>query len=257
MSDSSDYLARRAQYDRMLTVFGRKPVLEALQDPSVHVAKLHLATSNRSDGVIRDIEQLAARRKVEIRHHSREALSRISRNRRQDQGVAADVQVEGSGPHAGFISAMVDQPFEILALDGVTNPQNVGLCIRSVCASPLAGLLLPNRGSAAIDGLVIKASAGTVFRTPLLRCATLTEALRDFSRAGARIVGVHASAHACALAELPRADQTVFVVGNETDGLSAETLACCDITTRIPMARNVESLNVAMAATLVALRTVV
>lgn len=257
MTDSSDYLARRAQFDRMLTVFGRKPVLEALQDRSLHIARLHLATSNRPDGVIREIEQLATDRNIETRHHTREALSRISRNRRQDQGVAADVKVEGSGPHADFISTTGDEPYEIIALDSVTNPQNVGLCIRSVCASPLAGLLLPNRGSAAIDGLVIKASAGTIFRTPLLRCETLVGALADFRSAGARIVGVHASAGACALASLPQARQTVFVFGNETDGLSNEILECCDLTTHIPMARNVESLNVAMAATLIALRTVV
>ena len=66
-----------------------------------------------------------------------------------------------------------------------------------------------------------------------------------------------ADANACNLAELPDAQRTVFVLGNETDGLTKETRAVCDLTTRIPMAREVESLNVAMAATLIALRSVI
>ena len=257
LGDSDSYRARRAELDRLLTVFGRKPVLEALRDATVDVVRLHVADSNRDAGILREIHALAVERQVEIRHHSREALSRISRNRRQDQGVAADLAVPGSGAHDEFIATHSAQPFEVLALDGVTNPQNVGLCIRAVCASPCAALLLPRRGCASIDGLVIKASAGTVFRAPLLRCETLDEALTAFRASGARIVGVAAGADAVPLAELPAAAQTLFVLGNETDGLSPQTLAMCDVLTSVPMARGVESLNVAMAATLVALRTVV
>ena len=256
-TDSHEYLARRAHFDRMLTIFGRKPVLEALRDPSVQITRLHLAISNRPVGIVSDIEKAARARDVETLHHSRETLSRISRNRRQDQGVAADVLVEGSGPHTEFISGKAGKPYELLALDGVTNPQNVGLIVRSVCASPLTGLLLPRRGSAPVDGLVIKASVGTIFRTPLLRCEDLASALGDFSAAGTRIVGVSTDANACNLAELPDAQRTVFVLGNETDGLTKEIRAVCDLTTRIPMAREVESLNVAMAATLIALRSVI
>ena len=257
MSKPENRRRGRADFERLLTIFGRKPVLEALQDQSVNVVRLHLADSNRDGGIVRVVRRLAAERGIEVRGHTREELSRISRNRRQDQGVAADVEVPGSGPFPDFIDSHADTSFELMALDGVTNPQNVGLCIRSVCASPFDGLLLPRRGCASVDGLVIKASAGTVFRTPLLRCETLEAALPAFRECGTRIVGVEGHAGAIPLRELPPAPRTMFVLGNETEGLSPATHELCDLTTMVPMARGVESLNVAVAAALVALRSVV
>ncbi|MBK8132487.1 MAG: 23S rRNA (guanosine(2251)-2'-O)-methyltransferase RlmB, partial [Gammaproteobacteria bacterium] len=64
-------------------------------------------------------------------------------------------------------------PLQLLALDRVTNPQNLGMIVRTVCASPLDGLLLPRQGCAPLSPLVIKASAGTLFRCPLWRCDRL------------------------------------------------------------------------------------
>ena len=85
--DSQQYLARKQFFEQMLTIYGRKPVLEALQDKTLPAYRLHLADSNRKDGIIRDIQALAEQRDIETLFHSRDALARISRNGRQDQGV--------------------------------------------------------------------------------------------------------------------------------------------------------------------------
>jgi len=250
--DSKEYLQKRAFYDSLLTIYGRKPVLEALEDLTLPVHKLHLASSNRRDQLIARIEQLATERKIEIAHWDRKGLSRISRNARQDQGVALDLALPHYGPTDAFL-AEERKDYELLALDGITNPQNLGMIIRSACAGGSDGIILPRRGCAQIDPLVIKASTGTLFKTRLLRCEKLAPALAEFKQRGARICGL--SSHASAtLSELGGGEPTIFVLGNETRGVSDDVAALCTHQVRIPMHNNVESLNVAVTAALISFR---
>ena len=88
---------------RGLTLFGRKPALEALQDTSLTIHCLHLADSNRPNGIIAQIISEAERRGITIRYHDRQALSRVSKNGRQDQGVAVDVVCPNFMSLEGFI----------------------------------------------------------------------------------------------------------------------------------------------------------
>ncbi|MFA0810040.1 23S rRNA (guanosine(2251)-2'-O)-methyltransferase RlmB [Microbulbifer epialgicus] len=257
MKDSSEYLKKRAFYDSLLTIYGRKPVLEALEDPSLPVHKLHLASSNRRDQLISRMEALAEERQVEIAHWDRKGLSRISKNSRQDQGVALDLAL----PHYGTCEAFLRQyknnsekkPFELLALDGITNPQNLGMIIRSACAGGMDGIILPRKGCAQIDPLVIKASTGALFKTPILRCETLAKSLADFREAGARVCGLSSHA-AMTLAEVSGEMPTIFVLGNETRGVSDTVAEQCNELLRIPMHNDVESLNVAVTAALISFR---
>src|SRR5690606_15276147 len=121
---------------------------------------------------------------AEIIFRDRQSLSRISKNAAQDQGVSADLQVRGYQLYDEFIAANQSRKFTRLALDGVQNPQNLGMIIRSACAGNIGRILIPQKGAAQIDPLVIKASAGTVFRAPLLRCKDLKTALEDFQKHG-------------------------------------------------------------------------
>jgi len=252
-SDRPEYLAKKRFFDRLITIYGRKPVLEALADGEVPVFRLHLAKSNRQSPLLEELERLAVRRGVEVRLHSREELSRISRNARQDQGVAADIRPTGHLGLDEFLDSQGGHPFEVLALDRVTNPQNLGLIVRSVCASPLDGLLLAGSGNASLGPLVAKASAGTLFRAPVLRCGDLASGLAQCRRAGAEICQL--SSHASSsLFELDPRGPVVYVLGNETDGVSPAIRECCTKELRIPLERGVESLNVAVAAALVAFR---
>ena len=83
--------SRKKRPDAMITIYGRNPVLEALLDPSLSFFRLHLADSNKPADVILRITNLANKRQVDIARHSKQALSRISKNGRQDQGVALDI----------------------------------------------------------------------------------------------------------------------------------------------------------------------
>ena len=130
-SDSQVYLEKKKFFDGMLTVYGRKPVLEALQDKSTQLYRLHLAESNKPAGILDDIITIAKNKGAEILYHNRAALSRISKNSSQDQGVAADLICRGFQTYDDFIANHKNKKFKLLALDGVNNPQNLGMIIRS------------------------------------------------------------------------------------------------------------------------------
>ena len=258
------YADKKHFFDQMITVYGRKPVLEVLRDPAIPVYRLHLAQSNRRDNNIDEMSTLASQRGIEVHEHSREQLSRISKNKRQDQGVAVDIQCSSHRDYQDFLAAqnelvegeesIIEAPaMQLIALDRITNPQNLGMIIRSVCASPMDGLLLPRDGCASLSALVIKASAGTLFRCPLLRCDNLNQALTDFSQQGADIVTLSADSKTSLLDYQP-SGSVVYVLGNETDGVSPEIRALANTHVSIPMNNDVESLNVAVTASLIAFR---
>lgn len=253
-SDSEIYREKRRRLSRILTIYGRKPVLEALQDQSLRPFKLHLADSNKPEGIIKDIENLARQHRVPIEQHDRLSLSRISRNGRQDQGVALDLECEGFAD-AETLLANPPERFELLALDSVTNPQNLGMIIRSVCASPMSGLLLPDRGCARLDALVIKASAGTLFKARLYHCRDLAETLRQFRQLDTEVYGLAANAPRT-IGDAKPAPRSIYLLGNETDGVSAACRANCSQMLAIPMRNGVESLNVSIAAALIAFRSI-
>lgn len=249
------YEEKKRFFDNLLTVYGRKPVLEALQDPDIPAFRLHLADSNQAGGTLREIEKLAEKRAIDIRYHSRDELSRISKNRREDQGVAIDLQCPGYQDYREFLAARKDVGFRLIALDRITNPQNLGMIIRSVSASPIDGIVLPTKGCAPLSPLVIKASAGTLFKCTILRCDSILSALRDFAGQGTDICVLSGGAKTDIASYRP-GKNAIYVLGNETDGVSedVETMATAKI--RIPMNHGVESLNVAVAAALIAFRDV-
>ena len=252
-TDSEAYRDKKRFFENLLTVYGRKPVLEALQDPAVGVYRLHLAESNKSADILDDIIAIARDKGAEVLYHNRQALSRISKNAKQDQGVAADLVLRGYKTHDAFLKDAAARPFTLLALDNINNPQNLGMIIRSACAGNIDGILLPQKGRAQIDPLVIKASAGTLFRAPILRCTHLATALKDFQQHGADICCL--SSHARhTLKDFQPQGACIYVLGNETEGVSQEVEKLCNQRVRIPMNNGVESLNVAVTAALIAFR---
>lgn len=114
--DSPAYLEKKRFFDSLMTVYGRKTVLEALQDSSTYIYRLHLANSNKSAEILNEIISLAKSKGAEIIYHERQALSRISKNASQDQGVAADLQLRGYKLYDEFIAENSNKNFTLLAL---------------------------------------------------------------------------------------------------------------------------------------------
>jgi 23S rRNA (guanosine2251-2'-O)-methyltransferase len=247
----ASYQEKKAFYDRVITIYGRKPVLEALQDLSLPIHRLHLADSNKPAGIVLDMLKLAEKRGVEVVYHNKQALSRISRNGKQDQGVAADIASDLYADYSALNAAPADA--EVLALDGITNPQNLGMIIRSVCASGMYGILLPEKGCCDINPLVIKASVGTLFRTRIFRCKDLAHTLTELQNKGwhSCVLSSHAKTP---LGAYSGRGNNVYVLGNETEGVRQSIIDSADQRLRISMANAVESLNVAVTASLIAFR---
>lgn len=247
--DSQEYRAKKAHFDRMLTIYGRKPVLEALQTRGCKVERLHLSSRNKPAAILNEITDMAQKQGAEIFEHAPQALSRISKNAKQDQGVAADIACPNFMTLDQLISAQGSSQ-RVIALDRITNPQNLGMIIRSVTASKFDALILPRKGCAALSPLVIKASAGTLLKAPVVQVDSLTTALGELRKAGHRIYSLSLLAEH-SLMSRPATDFETFVLGNETDGVSPQVNALCDSAVKIPMQRNVESLNVAVTAALI------
>jgi len=252
MSDSESYKEKKAFFDRLLTVYGRNTVYEALCMDDVNPVRLHLADSNKPAPLLDQILELAKQKGADVAYHSKTELSRISKNSQQDQGVALDIQALHF-QNADEALAEADEKAEYIALEGVTNPQNLGMIIRSVCASGIGGLILPRKGCAKLDPLVIKASSGTLFRAPLLRCGELPTTLKRARDLGFEIIALDLAAEH-EFSALPDFDKTIFVLGNESEGISQQIKDLCTLKVKIPMHNDVESLNVAVTASLIALR---
>ena len=234
-------------------MYGRKPVLEALRNSELPVDKVLVARDARG-GVVDDLLRAAERRGLEVRRVNRREVTRLSRNGKQDQGVAADVRAPRMGPLEAFLSAPPSQA-KVLLLDGITTPANVGMLLRTATAAGLDGVVLPRVGCPEVSPLVIKASAGVAFTAPILRTPDSKTAAEALDAAGFTLVGLRADdAPSLFAADLP--PRTALVLGNETTGVSDAVRRRMHSWVCIPMPGGVESLNVSAAGAVVAFEMV-
>jgi len=247
--DSPEYLAKKAFFDKIITIYGRNAVLEALEDDSITIHKLHLSDSNKSAVELDKMVKIAKNKDIEIAHHDKKGLSRISKNAKQDQGVALDIVLEKALSEDEFLEK--HSSFRLLALDGIHNPQNLGMIIRSAAAGNVDAILLPTKNAAQISPLVIKASVGTIFRLPIIKTKNLAKTLEKFKDASSEVYTLSSHAQS-SYKEISYAEKTVFVLGNESDGVTKEVEQLSTSSISIPMNRGVESLNVAVTASLLA-----
>jgi 23S rRNA (guanosine2251-2'-O)-methyltransferase len=241
--------------DTFITIYGRKPVLEALADESIEIDKVLLATGAR-DQSAKDILRAAEQRGVLLQRLAPEKITRISKNGRHDQGVVADVRA----PRMRTVQAFVQEldrggRHHVLVLDGVTNPANVGMILRTATAAGLDGVVLPHEGVPDVGPLVIKASAGVAYRASILRAQTAEDGLQALQDEGFAIFALGGEA-STTMFETEYPDRAAFVLGSETHGVSEPVARWVHEWIRIPMAGGVESLNVSSAATALAFELV-
>ncbi len=246
-------MPERTPRETFITVYGRKPVLEVLRDPALDVDKIVLA-ANARDRSADDIVRAAADRGVRVAREPATFVTQLSRNGRHDQGVVADVRAAGLTSLDAALEELRPPSTAartMLVLDGITNPANVGMVLRTATAAGVDGVVLPRRGTADLGPLVIKASAGVAFRAPILRAPTVEHALEALQGAGFALLGLDAGA-AQTVFDAPFAERCAFVLGNESEGVTPEARAWIHDWVSIPMSGGVESLNVASAAAVVA-----
>jgi len=236
--------------DKFLTVYGRKPVLEILGNKDLSIAKVFIARKAKAD-IIKNIIKACEQRGIEILRVEAEQVSRISKHPKQDQGVAADIATPQMDDAQRFLELNKGKKLQLIALDGITTPANVGMIIRSCTALGVDGIIMPRKGNAKLDSFVIKASAGVVFKSTILKCERLTPVLKTAKQLGYSVYGLSGEKGANIYTQ-EFDKKSIFVMGNETVGVSPQTEELTNKHLFIPMANGVESLNVACAATVVA-----
>ena len=140
----------------------------------------------------------------------------------------------------------------VVALDGVTDPRNLGAVVRSAAAFGAQGVIVPERRSAGVSPGTWKASAGAVARVPVARATNLTQTLKAYSKAGFTVVGLAAEGTVGVddVAGFEVGGPLVVVVGSEGKGLSRLVADSCDLLLSIPMTAATESLNAGVAASI-------
>lgn len=227
-------------------VAGRNSVLESLR-AAVPASTLYLAARIETDDRVREILKLATSRGLPILEAPRGELDRLT-DGAIHQGVALAVPPYEYASVADLVAPPTPGVPLLVALDGVTDPRNLGAVIRSVAAFGGHGVIVPERRSAGMTAAAWKVSAGAAARIPVARATNLTRALQDLQKAGFFVIGLDMDGDV-ALPELGLVDTPlVVVVGSEGKGLSRLVTQTCDQIVSIPMASGMESLNAGVAA---------
>ncbi|CQR63338.1 23S rRNA (guanosine(2251)-2'-O)-methyltransferase RlmB [Streptomyces leeuwenhoekii] len=230
-------------------VVGRNPVVEALRG-GVPASTLYVQQFIDNDERVREALQLAAERgNINLMEAPRPELDRMT-NGLNHQGLVLQVPPYEYAHPEDLLDAAADEGEDplIVALDGVTDPRNLGAVVRSVSAFGGHGVVVPERRAAGMTAGAWKTSAGTAARTPVARATNLTRALEQYKKAGIVVVGLAADGEV-EVGELEAlAGPVVIVVGSEGKGLSRLVGETCDFRVRIPMPGGAESLNAGVAA---------
>jgi len=225
-------------------VFGFHAILARLRADAASVLEIFL-DETRNDARVRDLAAAAERAGVRLMRVPTKRLDGFYGGGRH-QGVVARVAVKSLGDTLDEVLEGIEQPL-VLVLDGVTDPHNLGACLRVANAAGAHAVIAPKDRSAGITPAVSKVASGAAEATPYLMVTNLARTLRELKERQLWIVGADERApQSLYQADLPAA--IAWVLGAEGEGMRRLTREHCDLLVRIPMAGEVESLNVSVSA---------
>jgi 23S rRNA (guanosine2251-2'-O)-methyltransferase len=225
---------------------GRNAVRELLRADRRRVREVLISKTADPNDALREIVELAHKRGVSVQHIAAAQLAEIARTE-SPQGVIARA---APLPTADLDALLAAPDAFLVALDGVTDPQNLGAIARTAETAGATGLVLPKHRSARVTATVAKAAAGAIEHLPIASVSGIPAALDRARKAGCWTVGLDGDG-TTELFGLEIADRPIVLVfGAEGYGLSRLARARCDVVARIPMAGHVASLNVGAAAAL-------
>src|SRR6266536_3994522 len=226
---------------------GRNPVVEALR-AHIPATALYVALGIDMDERVKEAVRAAADRGIALLEVSRAELDRMTGGVLH-QGIGLSVPPFAYEPFDDLLAAAAEQTAPLLvALDGVTDPRNLGAVVRSAAAFGAHGVFLPERRAAGITATAWRTSAGAAARLPIAHVTNLTRALKRCQDEGFLVVGLDADGETSLYGLEAAVGPLVVVVGSEGRGLSRLVGATCDLRVSIPMQSLVESLNASVAA---------
>ncbi|KQQ65930.1 MULTISPECIES: 23S rRNA (guanosine(2251)-2'-O)-methyltransferase RlmB [Microbacterium] len=229
-------------------VTGRNSVLEALR-AKIPASAFYIAQRVEMDDRVKEMLSIATNRGIPVLEVTRQELDRMAGFDGVHQGVAVKVPPYEYAHPQDLLEAVIDKgevPL-FVALDGITDPRNLGAIIRSTGAFGGHGIILPQRRSAGVNSAAWKTSAGAAARVPVALATNLTTQLKEFKKQGVFVLGLDGDGDVL-LPELQLADRPVVIVtGSEGKGLSRLVAETCDQIVSIPISAVTESLNAGIA----------
>ncbi len=239
---------QRPKADDSEIVTGRNSVVEALR-AKIPASTLYIAARIEVDDRVKESLSLATKRGLNVLEVMRPELDRLSGPDAVHQGIALKVPAyEYAHPLEllDTILARGETPL-LVALDGVTDPRNLGAIVRSAGAFGAQGVIVPQRRTVGMTASAWKTSAGAAARIPVAMAGNLTNTLKELKSRGVFVLGLD-GAGSVALPGLALAGEPlVLVVGNEGKGLSRLVTDTCDEVVSIPIEAATESLNAGIA----------
>jgi 23S rRNA (guanosine2251-2'-O)-methyltransferase len=229
-------------------VAGRNAVLEAMT-AEIPVRTAYVAEGADRDDRLRDILKLAAERGTGLLEVTRVELDRLTGGAIH-QGVALQLPAYEYAHPDDLLATALDADTEplIVALDGVTDPRNLGAIVRSAAAFGASGVVIPERRAAGMTAAAWKTSAGAAARLPIARATNLNRTLRAYADAGFALIGLDGRSDVTIDQVEEAAGPVVLIVGSEDTGLSRLVREACTAVAAIPISSRVESLNAGVAA---------
>jgi 23S rRNA (guanosine2251-2'-O)-methyltransferase len=228
-------------------LLGRNPVVEALR-ALVPATALYVAQGIDIDERVAEAVRTSGDRGIPILEISRNELDRLTGGVLH-QGIGLQVPPFAYENFDDLVAAALEQTAPLLvALDGITDPRNVGAVIRSVAAFGGHGVFMTERRAAGITATAWRTSAGAAARVPVSQVVNLTRAIKSAQKQGFTAIGLDADGETDLYQLEAAIGPLLVVVGSEGRGLSRLVGETCDLRVSIPMASDVESLNASVAA---------
>ena len=226
-------------------VSGRNAVLEALR-ASVPATELIVARSIDVDDRVAESLQLALHHQLPIREVHRAEIEGISAN---SQGIILAIKPY---QYSSFqeITERANHPILIVALDGVTDPRNLGAIVRSAAAFGAAGVVMTECRAAAMTASAWKSSAGAAARLPVAQVTNMARTIEDAKKIGCFVIGLDGESDETLSGMKVAKENVMVVVGSEGKGLSRLVREKCDLVVSIPMRATTESLNASVATSI-------
>jgi 23S rRNA (guanosine2251-2'-O)-methyltransferase len=226
-------------------IHGFHAIVSRLRRQPGSVREIYL-DSSRNDRRARDLVRLAGDLGVRVMMVDGARLDGITGHARH-QGVAAEVETVEPARDLDAVLASVGEPGLLLILDGVTDPHNLGACLRVADAMGVHAVIAPKDRAAGINATVEKVASGAAETVPFLAVTNLARAMRDLKERGIWLIGADQGAERD-LYSIKLEGPIGWVLGAEGEGMRRLTREHCDELARIPMLGTVESLNVAVTA---------
>ena len=230
-------------------ITGRNPVYETLRAKRRHVFRLLLAKGAEKSGHVPEIIALAQTRKIQVEEVQRGQLDAFGSHH---QGIALQASEYPMVVLADILEKASEksEPLFVLALDEIQDPQNLGTLFRTAEATGIHGIILPFRRTATITPAVVNASSGATEHL-LVAQVNLAQAIEEMKADGAWVIGLEGGLESQPIENMNFTGPLVIVVGSEGSGMRSLTRKLCDHLVRLPMLGQIDSLNAAVAGSVV------